>query len=216
MSAIGGRDRARRLAGVVGVVVLGLAVALGVFIQYQSRDPRALAIPAIYATMSLLAIIGAFQRRPVIVVTAGVLCLAGTIVSVATIGFAVPGVLLIRLGPRIGALPRRPRSEAVIAAAALLLVVSAAIALLGMTEGRCWQATGSPADPRYSVIPCGGQAVLVAGGQTFASGFDSGVLTTGGGLVEAVLLLGALTLTVVTGRIPTRAGQPLIDQAPPF
>ena len=97
-----------RLAAVVGVVVLGLAVALGVFIQYQSRNPqapedalRALAIPAIYATMSLLAIIGAFQRRPVIVVTAGVLCLAGTIVSVATIGFAVPGVLLVRLGSRI-------------------------------------------------------------------------------------------------------------------
>jgi len=38
----------------VGVVVLGLAVTLGIFIQYQSRDPRppedvarALAIPAL-------------------------------------------------------------------------------------------------------------------------------------------------------------------------
>lgn len=35
----------------------------------------------------------------------------------------------------------------------MLLVVSAAIALLVMTRGRCWQATGSPADPTYSVIP---------------------------------------------------------------
>jgi hypothetical protein len=99
----------------------------------------------------------------------------------------------------------------------VLLVVSAAIALLVMTEGRCWQATGSPADPRYSVIPCGGQAVLVAGGQTFASGFDSGVLTTGGGLVEAVLLLGALTLAAVTGRTQTSTGfQPTIGPAPPI
>ena len=106
--------------------------------------------------------------------------------------------------------------QTVIAAAAVLLVVGAAIALLVMTEGRCWQATGSPADPTYSVIPCGSQAVLVAGGQTFASGFDSGVLTTGGGLVEAVLLLGALTLTVVTGRTSTSTGfQPSIDPAPP-
>jgi hypothetical protein len=207
----------------VGVVVLGLAVALGIFIQYQSRDPRppedvarALAIPAVYATMGLLAIIGAFQRRPAIVVGAGVLCLVGMILSVATIEFAVPGVLLILLGSRIHALPTRHRSEAVIAAAAVLLVVSAAIALLVMTEGRCWQASGSPADPTYSVIPCGGQAVLVAGGQTFASGYDSGVLTTGGGLVEAVLLLGALTLTVVTGRTSTSTGfQPSIDPAPP-
>lgn len=99
----------------------------------------------------------------------------------------------------------------------MLLVVSAAIALLVMTKGRCWQATGSPADPTYSVIPCGGQVVLVTGRQTFASGFDGGVLTTGGGLVEAVLLLGALTLAVVTGRTPTSTGfQPSIDQAPPL
>ncbi len=208
----------------VGVVVLGLAVALGVFIQYQPRDlrppedvPRALAIPAVYATMGLLAIIGALQRRPAIVVAAGVLCLVGTILSVATIEFAVPGVLLILLGSRIQALPTRHRSEAVIATAAVLLVVSAAIALLVMTEGRCWQATGSPTDPTYTVIPCGGQAVLVPGGQAFASGFDSGVLTTGGGLVEAVLLLGALTLAAVTGRTPTSTGfQPSIDQAPPL
>jgi hypothetical protein len=48
--------------------------------------------------MGLLAIIGAFQRRPAIVVAAGVLCLVGTILSVATIEFAVPGVLLILLG----------------------------------------------------------------------------------------------------------------------
>jgi hypothetical protein len=76
------------------------------------------------------------------------------------------------------------------------------------------------------VIPCGGQGVLVdsgqtsvsfAGGQTFASGSDSGVLTTGGGLVEAVLLVGALTLTAVTSRTPTSTGVlPLIDQAPPL
>jgi hypothetical protein len=207
----------------VGIVVLGLAVALGVFIQSQPRDlrppedvPRALAMPALYATMGLLAIIGALQRRPVIVVAAGLLCLVGAILSVATIEFAVPGVLLILLGSRIQALPMRHRSEAIVAAAAVLLVVSAAIALLGLTEGRCWQATGSPADPTYSVIPCGGQAVLVAGGQTFASGFDSGVLTTGGGLVEAGLLLGALSMAAVTGRTSAGTGlQPSIDQEPP-
>jgi hypothetical protein len=208
----------------VGVLVLGLAVALSVFIQYQARDPRppedvprALAIPALYATMGLLAIIGALQRRPAIVVAAGVLCLVGAILSVATIEFAVPGILLILLGSRIQVLPTRHGSERVIAAAAALLVVSAAIALLALTGERCWQAMGSPADPTYTVIPCGGQTVIVGGGQTFASGSDSGVLTTGGGLVEALLLLGALTLTAVTGRTPTSAGvPPSIDQAPPL
>jgi hypothetical protein len=177
--------------------------------------------------MGLLAIMGALQRRPAIVTAAGVLCLAGAVLSVATIEFAVPGVLLVLLGSRIQAPHARHRSEPVMAAAAVLLVVSAAIALLVMTGERCWQATGSPADPTYTVTPCGGQTVLVAGGQisasgsvasgqTLASGSDSGVLTTGGGLVEAVLLAGALTLTAVTGRTPTSTGfQPSIDQAPP-
>lgn len=223
MSPIGGRDQARRLALVVGVLVVGLAVAIGVFIDSQLRGPGppedvppALAIPALYVTIGLLAIIGAAQRRPAIVVAAGVLCLVGAILSVATLGFAVPGLLLLLFGSRIRALPEHRWNEPVVAAATVLLVVSAAIALLGMTEGRCWQATGSPANPTCSVIPCGGAPSLPAGGQVFASGVDGGVLTTGGGLVEAALLLGALALIVVTGRTPTGAGViPSIDQVPP-
>jgi hypothetical protein len=198
----------------VGFVVLGLAVALGVFIQFGSRNlgppedvARAIAIPALYATIGLLVIIGAIQRRPAIVMAAGVLCLIGTILSVATFAFGVPGLVLILLGWRIHALPRRPWSEAVIAAAAVLLVVSAAIALLSMTEGRCWQATGTPANPTYTVIPCG-EGVVGATSQTFASGFDSGVLTRAGGMVEVVLLLGALALTALTGRPRTGTGLP--------
>jgi hypothetical protein len=222
------------LALMVGVMLLGLAVALGVFIEYQARDPRppeevprALAIPALYATIGLLTIIGALQRRPAIVTAGGVLCFVGAVLSVATIEFAIPGVLLVLLGSRIQELHKRHRLEPVLASAAVLLVLSAAIALLVMTGERCWQATGSPADPTYTVIPCSGQTGFVGGGQisasgsvasgqTLASGSDSGVLTTGGGLVEAVLLAGALTLTAVTGRTSTTIGfQPSIDQAPP-
>jgi hypothetical protein len=77
MSTIGGRNWSPGLVLIVGVVVLGLAVALGVFIHLQLRDPgppeglpRALAIPALYATTGLLAIIGVLQRRPAIVVAA--------------------------------------------------------------------------------------------------------------------------------------------------
>jgi hypothetical protein len=210
MSATDGSDRTRRLALVVGVAVLGLAVAVGVFIRYQARDPgppeevpRALAIPALYGTMGLLAIMGALQRRPAIVAAAGVLCLAGSILSFATIEFVVPGFVLILFASRLQALPARYGSEAVIAVAAVVLVVGAAVALLGMTGESCWQATGSPADPTYTTIPCAGGASAsgsVGAGQTFASGSDSGALTTRGGAVAAVLLLSALTLPAVTGR----------------
>jgi hypothetical protein len=206
-SASPGLERSQRLALWVGVVVLGLAIAVGIFIGAQSRDPgppedvpRAIAIPALYATMGLLAIIGALQRRPAIVVAAGVLCFVGAILSVATIEFVVPGVLMIGLGSRIQGRPGRRRREALVGAVAVLLIVSAGVALLSMTVARCWAATGSPANPTYAVIPCGSQTGLTTGGSTFASGFDSGVLTIGGGLSEAVLLVGALSLTTVTGR----------------
>jgi hypothetical protein len=77
-----------------------------------------------------------------------------------------------------------------------------------------------PTDPPtyqvITVIRCDGPSVPDAGGQTSASGFDGGVLTTAGGLVEAILLIGALALTAVTGRTPggTRV-LPSIDQAQP-
>jgi hypothetical protein len=216
MSTTDGSERTRHLALAVGVAVVGLAVAVGIFIRYQARDPgppeevpRALAISALYATIGLFAIVGAFQRRPAIVAAAGVLCLAGSILSIATIEFAVPGFALIMLASRLQALPARYGLEAVIAVAAVVLVVGAAVALLGMTGEACWQATGSTADPTYTTIPCAGGASAsgsVGAGQTFASGSDGGALTTRGGAVEAILLLSALTLTAVTGRARTATG----------
>jgi hypothetical protein len=201
------RDGNVRPAVWVGIVIVGLSVAVGLFIQAQSQDPsppedipRAIAIPALYATMGLLAVVGALQRRPAIVVAAGLLCIGGALLSIATIEFVVPGIILIALGARLEGRPGRRRREALIAGVAAVLVVSAGIALLSMTEGRCWEAAGSPAKPIYTVIPCGGETVIPSGGSTYASGFDSADLTVRGGVSEAVLLLGALGLAALTGR----------------
>jgi hypothetical protein len=200
-------DQNIRPAVWVGMIIIGLSVAVGVFIQAQSQDPsppedipRAIAIPALYTTMGLLAVIGALQLRPAIVVSAGFLCIGGAILSIATIEFLVPGIILIVLGFGIGGRPGRRLREAVMAALAAVLVVSAGVALLSMTEGRCWEAAGSTADPVYTVVPCGGETVIPSGGSTFASGFDSADLTVRGGLSEAVLLLSALGLAALTGR----------------
>jgi hypothetical protein len=150
--------------------------------------------------MGLLAVIAALQRRPTVVVATGVLCLVGSILSIATLEFVVPGIALVALGSRIEGHPGRRRHEAAIACAATLLVIGAAVGLLSTTEGRCWTAAGSPADPNYTVVPCGGQTVIPADGSTFASGFDSGVLMARGGLIDAVLLAGTLGLVTLTGR----------------
>lgn len=209
----------------VGLALVGLAAALGILIGSQPRDPgppedlpRALAIPALYATVGLLAIVGAVRSRPAIVVAAGALCVAGTLISLALLPFAVPGLLLIFIGVRIHTAVARSWSEAVIAAVVVLLVVGAAIAPFVMAEERCWQGARSSADPptytQITVVPCGSQPASDAGGVTYASGSETGVLTTAGGVVEAALLLAALAVTSVTGRRAsrTRAG-PSIDQA---
>lgn len=193
----------------VGLIILALSVAVGVFIQAQSPDPsppedvsRAIAIPALYASIGLLAVIAALQRRPAVVVATGLLCFVGSILSIATLEFVVPGVALVALGSRIERHRGRRLYEAAIACAATVLVIGAGVALLSTTESRCWTAAGSPADPHYTVVPCESQTVVPADGATFASGSDSGVLSARGGLIEAVLLAGALGLVTFTGRRP--------------
>ena len=203
-------DRSVRLAAWVGLIVVGLSIAVGVLIQAQAaRDlgppedvPRAVAIPALYATMGLLAIIGAIERRPAIVAAAGLLCFVGSILSIATLEFVVPGIVLIALGSGVRGRPRGRMREAVIAGATIGLVIGAAVVLLATTEGRCWTATGSPADPSYTVITCGGETVIPSGGSTFASGSDSADLTLRGGAGEAVLLVAALGLAMLDRRDP--------------
>lgn len=202
-------DRRVRRVVWVGLVVVGLSVAIGVFIQAQARDlgppdvvPREIAIPALYATMGLLAIIGALERRPAIVIVAGVLCLAGSILSFATLEFVVPGIALMVLGAGIHGRPRPRLREAAIAGAATGLVIGAAVVLLSTTEGRCWTATGSPADPSYTVITCVGESVIPSGDSTFASGSDSADLTLRGGVGEVVLLVAALGLAMLDRRDP--------------
>lgn len=228
MSATGAHDRARPLGASVGLVIVGMAVVLGIVIQYQPRDPgppedlpRALALLAAYATPGLLALIGALQGRPAIVVAAGVLSFAGSVFSVATIAFAVPGVVLILLGLRMRHGRTHRRDELVVAAFVMLLVGGGAVAPLVMAEERCWQATKSSADPpvytNLIVISCRDDGASDEGSQTLATGSEGGVLTTSGGVVEMVLLLAALTLTAVTGGTRTGTGVlPSIDQVPPL
>jgi hypothetical protein len=211
-------DGTTPLALVVGLVVVGMAVALGAFIQLQGHAggppedaPRWIAIPALYATAGMVAIIASLQRRPLIVTGAGIVCLVGSILSVATIMFAIPGVALLALSARTVTEADRGRRDGVVAAGVVVLVIGAGVALLATTGQRCWEETGTATSPTYTVTACGDGASSTGGGrsvgggaaagtQVIGSGYDSGVLTTTGGLTEAALLLGALALVILTGR----------------
>ena len=200
----------------VGLVVVGMAVALGVFIRLQEHGgapeevPRSIAIPALYATAGIAAIIASVQRRPLIVMGAGVVCLVGIILSVAAFPFAAPGIVLLALGARMQPGIDHGRRDGAVAAAVVVLIVGAGVALLATTGERCWVETGTLASPTYTVTACdagsgsqgGGQSVggeTGNGAEVIGSGYDSGMLTFTGAALEGALLLAALTLVVVTG-----------------
>ncbi len=210
-------DRTARLAAMVGLVVVGMAVALGVFIQLQDHRgppedvPRSIAIPALYATAGIVAIIASIQRRPLVVVGAGVVSLIGIILSVAAFPFAAPGILLIALGARITPVAGNRRRDGAVAAAVVVLVIGAGVALLATTGGRCWQETGTAASPTYTSTACDngtgaqGQGQSVGGDtgngvEVIGSGYNGGVLTFTGAAIESGLLLVALALVIATRR----------------
>lgn len=200
----------------MGLVVVGMAIALGVVIRLQDHGgvpeelPRSIAIPAAYAMAGVVAVIAAIQRRPLIVMASGVVCLVGIILSVATLPFAIPGVVLVALGARFAGVAGPGRPDGAVAAAVVVLIVGAGVALLATTGGRCWEETGTAASPTYVVWACDGGASSQGVGQSvgdgsnagatvIANGYDSGELTLTGGAVEAALLMAALGLVVVTG-----------------
>ena len=202
------QDRARRLTIGIGVVIVGLSVVVAVIVAGNRRDlgpdddvPRALAIPALFATVGITAIVGGLQERRPIVLACGLLCLLGTVLSAATLAFVVPGLALIYLWPRLAITHGRDSAETVVVLVVGMLVAGAAVALLALTDTRCWQASGSATAPTYTVSPCGpgtGPSPVALPG-AWASGYDSGVLTLGGALAEGILLVTALGLTVSSG-----------------
>ena len=212
-----------------GLVVVGMAVALGVFIQIQEHGgppedvPRSIAIPALYATAGIVAILASYQRRPLVVMAAGVVCLVGIILSVAAFPFAAPGILLIALGARMVPASDNCRRDGAVAAAVVVLIVGAGVALLATTGGRCWEETGTVDSPTYTVTACDGGTGAQGEGQTvggqtgsgaevIGSGYDGGALTLTGAGLETVLLLAALGLVAVTG---SRAGSAISRRPSP-
>jgi hypothetical protein len=212
----------QRLAAAMALTVIGLAVGLGIFIQWNQGQtlrtddvPRAIAVPAPFAATGLVALVGALQRRRWIVMTAGVLCIAGIALSYATLVFILPGLILglVALRLRPGVAENVP-GEILVAVLTFVLIVGSVVALLTMTEPRCFEVLGSPASPTIHLIPCGSEPTLVGGpGGGFASGEDSAALTLRGVAVEGALLLIAVALVVATGR-GSRAAEtaPTVDR----
>jgi hypothetical protein len=206
--------RRRRLGLVVAGMVAALAVVVASLPLIQEVGPRGFAGPSIVPRPLVIAIllglpagvavIAALRGSRPMLIAAGVLCLLQSIVSFGgvTLGFVIPGIVLIALGLEQdrGPSPSGAHARSGRAALAAVLVVGLAIAAwvvpLASGETVCWIArTGPDGNLLYTIIP--NSDTLTVGVNDVASGCDGGTFTLQGLMIGGVLAIGALALAAL-------------------
>lgn len=203
---------ARPRFGLYGVALqLALALGLGVLVSGAgSRDlgpsdhvVRGIALGLLFAVPGVIAALGIRAGRPSLLVAAVVMDMAGVVLSYSTLVFVAPAGLFVAHAAATAHSPARAADAVratVIGVALVGLVVGSAIALLALTESRCWTAYSTPAGVEYRISPFVENAEMTVPLDALASGCDTGVLTAQGEVAAAVLALGALTLAGLTTR----------------
>ena len=194
------------------IVAFGLFVAvLPLLLYHEPRSPwwfyRPVALFVLFSVPAAIAAVGTIARRRSLLIAAGVVCLLQASISFSgvTFGFLVPAVLLLALGigDRGPATPPEPRRAYAVSAAVVALTVAAWVAALGLTEDVCWTSTANPdGSLTYERVPVS-DVMTVLPGQS-ASGCDGGTLTVEGMGVGAVLVIGAIALSVASTSLRPR------------
>ena len=198
--------RRRRLGFVLAAAIAALAVAIAVYPLIQPGGsgeygwpgviPRPIIIAALLGLPAGLAAIAALRGSRPIFIAAGVVCLLQSIVgalSGVTLGFLIPGIVLLVLGlqrtPTASPTRRRAWLGGVLVVA---LAIAAWVAPFATTETVCWTAQKGAENPVYTRIP--ETHTLGVGTGDLASGCDGGVFTLEGLLLSAILGIGALAI----------------------
>jgi hypothetical protein len=209
----------RRLALACAAVILAYAlfVALLPFILYDDPTPpwwwyRPVALFGLLGVPAALTTIGAVRGIRPLLIAAGVLCLMQAYIAFSgvTIGFIVPGLLLLVLGAGDSSRdPLRARPSTRLAGvSAIVLTVGAWVSVFALTEPRCYVITKSTDGtlvttevPATNLMTSGPVQIPGEG-----SGCSSGELTIQGIGVSAVLAIGAIAIAAgaPTARGPDR------------
>lgn len=205
----------RRLGLVLAVTIAVLAVAITALpsIQPGSSEeldgptlvPRPIVTAVLLGLPAVLAAIAALRGSRAMFVAAGVLCLVQSIVAFSgvTLGFLIPGMVLVSLGLRPAPTdPPSPPSRREWYAALFVvgLGIAAWVVPIASAETVCWIARQGPdGDPVYTRIPV--TNTLTSGVGDIGSGCNGGVFTLEGLLAGGALAIGALaTAGVATSR----------------
>jgi len=202
---------------VVAATIAVLAIAVAVFPSIQGANepgnldgpaivPRPIVLAFLLGLPAVLAVIAASRGTRAIFVAAGVLCLLQSFIAFSgiTLGFLVPGLILIGLGrsraPIEDAAPLR-RRDAVAGLLVVALGIAAWLVPFATSETVCWTARAGPeGDLVYTLIPDTGTISLQL--DQIAGGCDGGAFTLQGLMVAGVLAVGALAMAWLAGVRP--------------
>lgn len=200
----------RRLGFVLAAIVAGLAVAIAALPLFQGANgpgsiggpaivPRPIIIATLLALPAGVAAVAALRASRPMFIAAGVLCLLQSIVgafSGVTLGFVIPGILLVALGLERTpmASPSRTTRRAWLAGVLVVgLGIAAWIVPFATSETVCWIARAGPdGSPVYTLIANSDTISLGLG--DLGGGCDGGTFTLQGLMLAGVLAIGALAM----------------------
>lgn len=215
--ADGAGARRRRTGFVLAAMIAVLAIAVAAFPFIQGANgpgnldgpaivPRPIVLAFLLGLPAVLAVIAAIRGSRAIFVAAGVLCLFQSFIAFSgiTLGFVIPGFVLIGLGlsraPTEHVAPLR-RREALAGLVVVALGIAAWLVPFATSETVCWTAKAGPeGDPVYTLIPDTGTISLQL--DEIAGGCDGGAFTLQGLMVAGVLEVGALAMAGLAAMRP--------------
>jgi hypothetical protein len=201
------RARVRRLGLAMAAIMVGYGlVVAAVPLILAGADPtppwwidRPIALAGLFTVPAAVAAIGAIRGNRPLLIAAGVLCLLQAFISVVTLGFVVPAIVLLSLGAAPWPGQARPNGIALFAAfLVVVLTLAAWVSLFALTEPRCYVISRAGNGTLvYTEVPAtdtmmNGPAQIVGEG----SGCGSAELTLLGMGVSAILAIGAIALAV--------------------
>lgn len=198
-------QKRRALFGAILIVAYGLLVALLPLVIYHDPRPpwwieRPIALFGLFGVPAVVALIGALHGARPLVVAAGVLCLLQSYIAFSgvTIGFVVPGLLLLAAGTSDSWPDASPVSLMTLSAGVIVtaLTIGAWVALFAMTQPRCYGISRT-ADGTFQTaeVPATDQMLrgpLHIPGE--GGGCSSAELTAQGLGVSTVLAIGAMAV----------------------
>ena len=168
--------------------------------------PRPVVIATLLGLPAGVAAIAALRESRPMFIAAGVVCLLQSIIAFGvTLGFVIPGILLVAVGlerlPKATAGPASGRRAWVAGVLVVSLAIAAWIVPFATSETVCWIARAGPdGNPVYTRIP--ESNTLTVGVGDLASGCDGGTFTLEGLMVGGVLAIGALAMAALAASRP--------------